>query len=349
MTPAFAGSSSSRSAIATEKSGAVPTVTEVRDGPASRIGEGEEELRAARAEHAGEQERPDRRRGRSRLRRRTAGSRRAPPAIVQSAPASASGDAGQRESERDRHRAEEGGRGEREHDRIHRRQRYSGYDPARAGPAHHRAGRTGGQPVPRRAAGLAGLGAGVTARTTARPTEVARAIARRGAYYLPRINWGPERFRVDLDWALEAPLELLGELPPIERHAGRARGRAADDPLARGRPRGRRARPRAPQADAAGDGAGQHARPSARRALGDRRVPDRGGRGREAGMSLEEYTEFIFDACLLDWDAEEARMTPDQGALRPRKLGAHRRRGNRPHDRDRGSGGRRLRRLPQHA
>ena len=43
--------------------------------------------------------------------------------------------------------------------------------------------------------------------------EVARAIARRGAYYLPRINWGPERFRADLDWALEAPLELLGELP----------------------------------------------------------------------------------------------------------------------------------------
>ena len=27
-----------------------------------------------------------------------------------------------------------------------------------------------------------------------------------------------------------------------------------------------------------------------------------------AGMSLPEYTEFIFDACLLDWDAEEERM-----------------------------------------
>ena len=25
-------------------------------------------------------------------------------------------------------------------------------------------------------------------------------------------------------------------------------------------------------------------------------------------MSLDEYTEFIFDACLLDWDAEEERM-----------------------------------------
>ena len=61
----------------------------------------------------------------------------------------------------------------------------------------------------------------VRATPLARPlvSEVARAIARRGAYYLPRINWGIDRFRVDLDWALEVPLELLGELPPIERYA----------------------------------------------------------------------------------------------------------------------------------
>ena len=41
----------------------------------------------------------------------------------------------------------------------------------------------------------------VRASPLARPLvqEVARAIARRGAYYLPRINWGPERFRADLD------------------------------------------------------------------------------------------------------------------------------------------------------
>ena len=38
----------------------------------------------------------------------------------------------------------------------------------------------------------------------------------------------------------------------------------------------------------------------------------------QAGMTLEEYTDFVFDACLLDWDAEEARMRGDQGALRPR-------------------------------
>jgi aminopeptidase len=28
----------------------------------------------------------------------------------------------------------------------------------------------------------------------------------------------------------------------------------------------------------------------------------------QAGMSLAEYTDFVFDACLLDWDAEEERL-----------------------------------------
>ena len=61
----------------------------------------------------------------------------------------------------------------------------------------------------------------VRATPLARPLveEVARAIGRRGAYYIPRINWGPDRFRVDLQWALEAPLELIGELSPIELYA----------------------------------------------------------------------------------------------------------------------------------
>ena len=61
----------------------------------------------------------------------------------------------------------------------------------------------------------------VRATPLARPLvqELARAIARRGAYFLPRIHWGPDRFRLDFDWALEAPLELLEELPSIERYA----------------------------------------------------------------------------------------------------------------------------------
>jgi len=63
----------------------------------------------------------------------------------------------------------------------------------------------------------------VTVRSTplGRPLvdAVARAIGRRGAYALTRLAFGSDRFRVDSEWAREAPLELLAELAPIERYA----------------------------------------------------------------------------------------------------------------------------------
>ena len=149
----------------------------------------------------------------------------------------------------------------------------------------------------------------VRATPLARPlvTELARAIARRGAYYLPRIHWGSERFRVDLDWAAEAPLELLAELPPLERHAvetedARLTIRAPEDVHA-----------------------GSQLDPE-RRALLQRAMEPASRRGRslgvrwavaqypteaaaaEAGMSLPEFEDFVYGACLLDWDAEERRM-----------------------------------------
>jgi aminopeptidase len=149
----------------------------------------------------------------------------------------------------------------------------------------------------------------VRASPLARPLveEVARAIARRGAYYLPRINWGPERFRPDLAWALEAPLELLGELPDIERYQveqedARLTIRAPEDVHAGAEldPERRKLLQQA-------------AEPASRRARSlDVRwavveYPTEAAAA-EADMSLEEYTDFIFDACLLDWDAEEQRM-----------------------------------------
>lgn len=79
----------------------------------------------------------------------------------------------------------------------------------------------------------------VRATPLARPlvTEVARRIGRRGAYYLPRINWGPDRFRADLDWALEAPLaspanDLLRPAHKRTELAGRPHGVARDGRLA---------------------------------------------------------------------------------------------------------------------
>jgi aminopeptidase len=149
----------------------------------------------------------------------------------------------------------------------------------------------------------------VRASPLARPLveEVARAIGRRGAYYLPRINWGPERYRADLDWALEAPLELLGELPPIERHQvenedARLTIRAPEDVHA-----GAGLDPeRRTLLQQAGEPASKRARSlDVRWALVE--YPTEASAA-AAGMSLEEYTEFIFQACLLDWDAEEVRM-----------------------------------------
>ena len=149
----------------------------------------------------------------------------------------------------------------------------------------------------------------VRATPLARPLvrEVARAIARRGAYYLPRLNWGPERFRADLDWALEAPLELLGELPPIEAHQvatedARLTIRSPEDVYA-----GSELDPeRRKLLQQAGEPASRRARAlDVRWALVE--YPTEAAAA-EAGMSLEEFTDFVYDACLLDWDAEDERM-----------------------------------------
>ena len=149
----------------------------------------------------------------------------------------------------------------------------------------------------------------VRATPLARPLvrEVARAIGRRGAYYLPRINWGPERFRADLDWALEAPLELLGELPSIEAHQvanedARLTIRAPEDVHA-----GAVLDPeRRKLLQQAGEPASRRARAlDVRWALVE--YPTEAAAA-EAGMSLSEFEAFVYDACLLDWDAEEERM-----------------------------------------
>ena len=151
----------------------------------------------------------------------------------------------------------------------------------------------------------------VTVRSSplARPlvTEVARAIGRRGAYYLPRINWGPDRFRADLDWALAAPLDLLAELSPIERHQvetedARLSIRAPEDVHAgRELDEARRA-----LLQKASEPASRRARAlDVRWAVAE--YPTEAAAA-EAGMSLPEYADFVYGACLLDWDAEEERM-----------------------------------------
>lgn len=149
----------------------------------------------------------------------------------------------------------------------------------------------------------------VVIRTTplARPLLEAttRAIARRGAYAIVRMNW--TLWPPDVIWAGEAPEAIAGELPEVERYACEH----MDARITIDAPENTRA--------AADLGA-------ARRALMRRyelpffalthtdRIPWVGCQyptpalAQEAGMTLREFADFLYGACLLDWDAEGERL-----------------------------------------
>lgn len=151
----------------------------------------------------------------------------------------------------------------------------------------------------------------VTVRSTplGRPlvSEVARAIGRRGAYALTRLAFGSDRFRIDSDWALEAPVELLEKLAPIELYAieqedARLTIRAPEDVNAGSElaPERRRAIQKSMEPASA-----------RARSLDVRwavvQFPTEAG-AEQAGMPLSEFEDFVYAACLLDWDAEQDRM-----------------------------------------
>jgi len=149
----------------------------------------------------------------------------------------------------------------------------------------------------------------VLIRTTplARPLvdALSRLIARRGAYVVPRIDF--TMWPTNAAWAAEAPLELVGELPPIDKHACDAMdARMTID---------------APENTAWGAELD-----SERRALTKKaehyffrrtismqipwvscQFPTR-SLAQEAGMTLEQYEDLLYGACLLDWEAEGAKM-----------------------------------------
>ena len=165
--PATSGSPSSTTANVTAKSGAIPTVADVRDGPASRTASvkricetpGPRIPASTNGQTAARSQSPTTAAARAR--------RRARAATVRSAPTSGSSPRASAGAQRDRHRAEERGRAEREHDGVHQR-------PPRAG-----------EPAQRAAA--AGSASTIPASITraARPADAAeplrRAAARRTA------------------------------------------------------------------------------------------------------------------------------------------------------------------------
>jgi aminopeptidase len=137
--------------------------------------------------------------------------------------------------------------------------------------------------------------------------EVVRAIARRGAYALVRLTFSGATGLVDPGWIREAPLELVGELPSIERYAVEQMDAAV---VVVAPENTREATAIEPDRMALLQ---QASRPAMERIIsGD--VPWVGCQypvpalAQEAEMSLDDFADFLYGAVLLDWEAEGRRM-----------------------------------------
>ncbi|MGE5272244.1 MAG: aminopeptidase [Verrucomicrobiota bacterium] len=135
--------------------------------------------------------------------------------------------------------------------------------------------------------------------------ELIRMISAQGAHPLLRMNF--TLFPCDEPWAAEAPPELVGEIAPIDLYAcdhmdARITVEAPDN--TRGAAEvGTERRALMKQAAA----------PFFRRTMADE-IPWVGchfptdGLAQEAGMPLAAYEDFVYGACLRDWDTEAQGM-----------------------------------------
>jgi len=147
----------------------------------------------------------------------------------------------------------------------------------------------------------------VTGGHLARPLleEVSRLVGRRGAYALQRASLNG--YRANIPWAQEAPEELLGTPAPIEAYEFDN----ADGWISIEAPENTR------------EQTGLAAERLARLQSGLRPHLERmfthemkwvgcqyptPGLAQEAGLSLHQFEDFLYGACLLDWDAERERM-----------------------------------------
>jgi aminopeptidase len=150
----------------------------------------------------------------------------------------------------------------------------------------------------------------VMATPLARPLleEVVRLIGRAGAYPLVRMSWtDQEQIPFESLWATEAPVEMLDTMAPVE---ARLREEVDAQIILW-----------ASENTRAATILGADRRAILRKAYlawNQRRL---GGGfpwvgcqfptdalAQEAGMHLSEYEDFLYGACLLDWDAERDRM-----------------------------------------
>jgi aminopeptidase len=135
--------------------------------------------------------------------------------------------------------------------------------------------------------------------------EITRLVARRGAYALVRMSY--DRDMMPLAWLTEAPVDLVGRIASIEAHALDT----ADALIAVRAPENTFAGAAVEPARLAALGKGY--RPHTERLL-RHEVPwvlcqyPTPALAQDAGMSTEDFADFLYGACLLDWKAEAERI-----------------------------------------
>jgi aminopeptidase len=148
----------------------------------------------------------------------------------------------------------------------------------------------------------------VNGGTLARPLleEVSRAVARRGGYAIQRAHLSGNG--INIPWAREAPEELLPNPSPIETYGFDN----ADALVSIEAPENTRELAALPAKRLALIQAGL--RPHLERVLTmdlkwvGCQYPT-AALAQDAGMSVAEFADFLYGACLLDWDAERERMS----------------------------------------
>jgi aminopeptidase len=134
--------------------------------------------------------------------------------------------------------------------------------------------------------------------------EVVRLCARRGAYALLRLQFADA---MDTAWAEEAPEDLLRELAPVERHALEHIDAAVVISAPENMRDGSSVSPERQQL------VRQAMEPLLARLL-SQELPWVGCQyptpalAQEAGMTLAQFEDFLYGACLLDWDDEAQKM-----------------------------------------
>jgi len=137
--------------------------------------------------------------------------------------------------------------------------------------------------------------------------ELARQIGRKGAYVFQRLDFTGATGASVSAWLQAAPDELLEEMAPIERHLIEN----VDALIAVSAPENTREAATIPAARMAK--ANKAYRPAMERVVsGDLawvgcQFPCP-ALAQEAGMGLAEFEDFLYGACLVDWDAERVRM-----------------------------------------